>query len=75
MRDKLTIYSVMETEPTVIEFTNEAFLQTPQTVREWELVYAGFVLGREPVADDIYLDFQGERYVLNEDGHFVKEEN
>ena len=74
-QNKLTIYNCMESKPLVVEFDNEAYFPIPNSLRDWELVYAGILLGNDGIiVDDVVLEFNGETYIMDEDGHFVKED-
>lgn len=65
--DKLIILGGGEEQ--VIEFGNEAILKVPQTLEDWYMVYAGWVMADNGFcAEEVVLHFQCKKYELNEDG-------
>ena len=68
MKNKLVITSLMDSEPIEIDFTNNAYSREPRSLEEWHLVFMGYILGANGIADDVDLYFEGKHYVLNEDG-------
>lgn len=68
MHNKLVITNLMESTPIEIDFTNNGYSREPKSLEEWHLVFMGYILGSDGIADDIDLYFNGKHYILNEDG-------